>query len=225
MRLLHTIAIFVLGLMTKREVPVPTYPAPFLKPGLLEQVKRETVLISIEGFSGGYRGTGVLIDSTTVLTCEHMVESDTLWIYTYPVGRVIMAHPIRGDDVHDLALLKLDTPVNLSHYAVINTTTTIGQPVVVVGNTLGAMKWFVSYGMISDKEEFYDITTALIRGGNSGGPWVNLDGELVALTDWGPVSAKGTSEGIGGGIDGATIQKFLNDWKHPVNVFQLLLGN
>src|SRR5258708_3950425 len=44
-----------------------------------------TVLISNEGFGGVGRGTGVLIDSTHVLTCAHMVEGpkDDLWIFPY----------------------------------------------------------------------------------------------------------------------------------------------
>jgi S1-C subfamily serine protease len=221
--LYHKIAIFVLGLTVSHKSPVPTYPAPMLSPRTLEMVKRYTVLISIEGFEGGYRGTGVLIDKNHVLTCAHMVHGGQMWVYTYPLGRVITSTPVWLDQWHDLAILTLHDEVNLTHYAVVNTTTTIGQPVVVVGNTLGAMQWFVSYGMISNKEGFYDETTALIRGGNSGGPWVDLSGNLVALTDWGLVDHKGNDIGIGGGIDGATIQKFLADWKAP-NLFQILLG-
>lgn len=221
--IIRSLVLFVLGLMPRHAVPVPTYPAPILAPQKLDTVKRFTVLISIEGFEGGYRGTGVLIDKYHVLTCAHMLHSDTFWIYTYPLGRVLLAHPVWADQFHDLAIIKLDTPVNLSHYAVVNTTTTVGQPIVVVGNTLGAMTWFVSYGMISNKEGFYDETTAFIRGGNSGGPWVDLNGNLVALTDWGLVDQKGNSDGIGGGINGETIRKFLMDWKSP-NIFQILLG-
>jgi S1-C subfamily serine protease len=223
MNLYRKIAIFVLGLTVSHKAPIPTYPAPMLSPKTLEMVKRYTVLISIEGFGGGYRGTGVLIDKDHVLTCAHMIESSELWVYTYPLGHVITSAPVWVDQWHDLAILTLHEDVPLAHYAVVNTTTTVGQPVVVVGNTLGAMTWFVSYGMISNKEGFYDETTALIRGGNSGGPWVDLDGHLVALTDWGLVDRKGNEEGIGGGINGETIQKFLKQWKAP-DIFQILLG-
>ena len=222
--LIRSITIFVVGLVVKHSAPVPTYPAPMISAHTLEMVKKFTVLISLEGFAGGYRGTGVVIDKTHVLTCAHMIHEGEFWVYTYPLGHVITAHPTWGDGLHDLAILELDHPIELEHYAVVNTTTSIGQPIVVIGNTLGAMHWFVSYGMISDKESFYDITTALIRGGNSGGPWVNLHGDLVALTDWGLQSSKGVQENIGGGIDGATIQKFLKTWKAP-SLFDLLLGN
>lgn len=222
--LYRKIAIFVIGLSVSHKTPIPTYPAPHISPQMLERVKGFTVLISLEGFMGGYRGTGILLDSTHVLTCAHMVRVGEFWVYPYPLGHVITAHPIWGDAQHDLAILALDKPITLKHYAVINTTTTIGQPIVVVGNTLGAMHWFVSYGMISDKESFYDITTALIHGGNSGGPWVDLNGNVVALTDWGLLNAKGEEQSIGGGIDGETIQKFLKIWKAP-SIIDILLGN
>src|ERR1700684_3845730 len=138
MNLYRKIAIFVIGAMLSHKDPVPTYPAPTLAPKTLEMVKKFTVLISIEGFGGGDRGTGELIDSAHVLTCVHMLESDTLWIYTYPIGRVIIAHPVWADQRHDLAILELEHPVALKHYAVVITTTTIGQTIAGVGNTLGA---------------------------------------------------------------------------------------
>jgi S1-C subfamily serine protease len=221
--IIQSLVLFLLSFIAHPKTPVPTYPAPALSQEILEQTKAFTVLISIEGFGGGYRGTGVLIDSTHVLTCAHMLHSDEFWIYTYPLGRIRIAHPIYASQGRDLAILELMQPVYLKHYAVFNSTTTIGQPVVVVGNTLGAMKWFVSYGMISEKEYFYDITTALIRGGNSGGPWVNLNGDVVAITDWGLVDTKGNEEDIGGGINGETIENFIKGWKSP-NVLEILLG-
>lgn len=220
--IIQSLVLVLLGLVPHPQSPIPTYAAPMLSQKTLEMVKRYTVLISIEGFSGGWRGTGVLIDKDHVLTCAHMVQSSELWVYTYPLGRVITSTPVWVDNFHDLAVLTLHDDVPLSHYAIINTTTTVGQPIVVVGNMLGAMQWFVSYGMISNKEGFYDETTALIHGGNSGGPWVDLNGNLVALTDWGLIDHTGKDQGIGGGINGATIQAFLQHWKNP-NLFDILL--
>jgi S1-C subfamily serine protease len=222
MTIIQSVMMLLLGLTPHPKAPIPTYPAPRLEQHLLDDANKFTVLLTIEGFEGGIRGTGVLIDATHVLTCAHMVQSKELWVYTYPVKRVIMAAPVWVNSFKDLAVLELHEPVELDHYAVFNDTTTVGQPIVVIGNTLGAMQWFVSYGMISNKEGFYDITTALIKGGNSGGPWLNMRGEVVALTDWGLTDHEHQELGIGGGINGETIHKFLADWKSP-NIFQILL--
>jgi S1-C subfamily serine protease len=152
-----------------------------------------------------------------------MLEDGEFWVFTYPKGRVLSARPVFADKEHDLAILELSEPVKLRRYAIFNATTTIGQPIVVVGNTLGSMKWFISYGIISEKEFFYDLTTATIHGGNSGGPWVDLNGRVVALTDCGLVKSNGQEEGISGGVDGETLKQFVDNWKHP-NMFQILLG-
>lgn len=206
--------------------PAPTYPAPAISPAMLEQVKGFTVLISNEGIGGVSRGTGVLIDSTHILTCAHMLEEYSQpWVYTYPVKTVILVKGVSYvDRSHDVAILELSQPVKLKHYAVfVSSPTAVGQPIVVVGNTMGLMKWFTSYGIISDKEFFYDLTTATIHGGNSGGPWVNLNGQIVALTDWG-LQQKGEEAGISGGIQAQVLLSDINVWKNPPNLLQMLMG-
>ncbi len=214
-----------LSALLLHKAPVPTYPAPVIAPALLERVKGFTVLISNEGIGGVSRGTGVLIDSTHVLTCAHMLESESRpWIYTYPLQRVVLAKGAPYvDRQHDVAILELSQPVIAKYYATFTSTTTIGQPIVVVGNTMGLMMWFTSYGIISEKEFFYDLTTATIHGGNSGGPWVDLSGRVVALTDWGLENGKDEEAGINGGINGETLIKDVNEFKHPRNLLQMLL--
>lgn len=206
-----------LAALFSHKPPVPTYPAPVIRPEMLERVKSFTVLISNEGIGGVGHGTGVLIDSTHVLTCAHMIEAASQpWIYTYPVHQVILVKNVSAIDLsHDVAILELSEPVKLAHYATFSSTTTTGQPIVVVGNTMGLMIWFTSYGIISEKEFFYDLTTATIYGGNSGGPWVDLHGNIVALTDWGLQNRKGQEEGISGGINGAVLIADIETFRHP----------
>lgn len=209
------------------KAPVPTYPAPVISPQMLDTVKRFTVLISNEGIGGVSRGTGVLIDSRHVLTCAHMIEAASWpWIYTYPVHKVVLAKGVAYmDQSHDVAILELAEPVKLRQYATFSSSpTVIGQPIVVVGNTMGLMLWFTSYGIISEKEFFYDLTTATIHGGNSGGPWVDLSGRVVGLTDWGFVETNGREEGISGGINVETLKHDVNEFQHPVDLFKLLFG-
>jgi S1-C subfamily serine protease len=203
--------------------PVSHCPAPAIDPDVLETVKGFTVLISDEGFGRVSRGTGVIIDSTHVLTCAHMVPNDgSMWIYTYPLHRVVMGKPIFGDRFHDLAIIELSEPVILDQYAIFKTKYTLGQPILVLGNILGGMRWFSSYGILSASADFYLMTDAVSHGGNSGGPWVDFDGNVLALTDWG-LEMNHKELGIGGGIKAETIQQFLKNWKNP-NLLQILLG-
>lgn len=198
-----------------REVPHVRLSNYALNHKAIERARSFTVLISNEGFGGVARGTGILIDETHVLTCAHMVESksDDIWVFPYPVHTVFKATPVYGDRRHDLAILELNQPVTLPYYAVFSSSYTIGEPITIIGNTLGCMQWFTSYGLISGAKAFYLLTDGLVRGGNSGGPWINDAGEVVALTDWGLQNRKGQNIEISGGVNAAAIQIFINGWK------------
>jgi S1-C subfamily serine protease len=210
----------------RAKVPVVRYHGYALNRAAIAQAKSFTVLISVEGFGTG-RGTGVLIDSTHVLTCAHMTEGpkDDMWIFPYPGRVVIKGRPVfvsRGDD---LAILELDRVVPLEHYATFQETCYDGEPITIIGNILGSMQWFVSFGIISGDYNGFLLTDGLIKGGNSGGPWINEKGEVVAITDWGLVH-KGMDVGISGGVSAKTIRAFIKRWKTPSlgDVLQMMLG-
>lgn len=176
----------------------------------IDDAKSMTVIISNDDFEGSGRGTGVLLDETHVLTCAHMIESpkDELFIYTYPLGRVIVATPEAVDKNDDLAILVLASSAPFSHAPVFQENVTDGEPITVVGNALGGMKWFVTHGVISGRDRDSLLTDALVNPGNSGGPWLNSKGEIVALTDW-RIGPAPHIPGIAGGISGATINRVL----------------
>ena len=194
----------------------------------INKAKAFTVLISNEGFGSVGRGTGILIDSTHVLTCAHMLTGgdDDLWIYPYPVSNVVKGKPVFVGRGVDLAILELSTPVIVAHYATFMDMHYDGEPITIIGNILGSMKWFVSFGIVSGEFEGFILTDGLVHGGNSGGPWINEQGEVVALTDWGLENGKGVEEGISGGISAKTIHTFLKAWKAPsmAQVLQMILG-
>lgn len=179
---------------------------------VLEKAEAATVLLSVEGFDGGWRGSGVLIDSATVITCNHMVQSkdDDLWVYIYPGDKVVKGKPRIGNVGKDLAVIDLVTPVTLPQYAEFTADSAVGEPITVIGNTLGVMHWFVTSGIVSAYDHGYIVTDALIHGGNSGGPWVNAKGQVIALTDWGLGDT-----GINGGIHGKDVIEFIKNVKHP----------
>jgi S1-C subfamily serine protease len=178
----------------------------------LEKAEMTTVLLSVEGFGGGWRGSGVLIDSQTVLTCAHMVQSkdDDLWVYIYPGDKVVKGIPSAGNIGKDLAFIELATPVILPSYAVFSASSTVGEPIRVIGNTGGVMHWFVTSGVVSSYEHNFILTDAVIHGGNSGGPWINGRGEVIAMTDWGI-----DGQNISGGISAKDALEFINNVRHP----------
>jgi S1-C subfamily serine protease len=223
--------IYHLTVTPKPRVKAPTthYHGYKLNREAIERTKKFTVLISNEGFGGWGRGTGVLIDARHVLTCAHMIEGvqPDMWIFPYPAGIVVKGHPVIINESEDLAVVELSTPIVITSYATFQTEHYDGEPITIIGNTLGSMKWFVTFGIVSGEYENYLLTDGVLYGGNSGGPWINEKGEVVALTDWTLLGANGTELNIHGGVQAATIQSFLKSWKQPSmsQILQMMLGN
>lgn len=213
--------------VAKVKVPVTRYHGYEINRQAIARAKGFTVLISREGFGGWDRGTGVLLDATHVLTCAHLLEgpNDDLWIYPYPGDVVIKGKALLVDRHDDLAILELSRAVVVPHYAVFQEMHYDGQPITIIGNTLGSMRWFVSFGIVSGDFEGFVLTDGVLYGGNSGGPWVNEQGEVVALTDW-TLLVKGGESGVHGGVSAKTIDAFLKSWKEPSvgQILQMLLG-
>jgi len=191
----------------------------------IERVKGITVLISNEGFGGVGRGTGVLIDKRHVLTCAHMVQSleDDLWIYLHD-GTMVKGKPLYGSRATDLGILELSHPVKVPSVAVFQDQVKDGEPITIIGNALGSMRWFVSYGVISGQYRDWLLTDGFQIGGSSGGPWINEKGEIIGLAAWGLQGRNGERLGINGAISAKAIRKFLHDWKHPKSFLEMLMG-
>lgn len=195
------------------KAPSVRYHGYLLNHKAIEYAKGFTVLISHEGFGGGGRGSGVLVGPGYVLTCWHVARgtNDATLVYTYPIKRVYHAKLVYGDPLRDLAILQLDGLSPRHGKVVINAEHFSGQPITIMGNIMGSMQWFVSYGIISGENAEFLYTDGLVLGGDSGGPWINDNGEIVALTDW-LLEGNGKRTGIGGGIRADVIGQFLTEW-------------
>jgi len=238
-RLIHTAAvIFLLGssivLYMTHHVPAPRVIAPTtryhgynLNRLAIDQAKAFTVLISNEDFGSVGRGTGVLIDATHVLTCAHVAEGSRadIWVFPYLPDSLAKGKVVFISRSNDLAVVELDHAVIIPHYATFMEMHYDGEPITIIGNTMGAMKWFVSFGIISGEFDGFLLTDGAIYGGNSGGPWINEQGEVVALTDWTRMH-DGVESRVHGGISAKTIHEFLKVWKTPSPgaILQMLLG-
>lgn len=208
----------------KAKMPDARYAPSPISSDTIKMVQEYTVLIANESLDGRWRGTGILLSSTTVLTCAHVIpenkKADTLWLYAYPGDRVVRGKLKFINKPQDIALLELTTPIVGNRTAVFAKKPNLGEPIVSVGNIGGYMIWFVSYGIISGEHGRWVLSDGMIRGGNSGGPWANAKGEVVAMTD---VGWEDGSTVIVGGVPVQELQKFLAESrkKKPSVIYEM----
>ncbi len=164
-------------------------------------------------------GTGIIIsDNGLIMTNRHVVPAGTTSV------SVILADGTKFDDVEvvgrtstrdvlDVAFLKIKdlkgtklTVAKIGDSAKME----VGHPVIAIGNALGQFGNTVTSGIVSGHgrsvqassddgsqvENLEDLfqTDAAINQGNSGGPLVNMDGEVIGLNT---AVAGGDAEGIG----------------------------
>jgi S1-C subfamily serine protease len=151
--------------------------------------------------SGPYEesGSGVLLRvegqrGSLVLTNNHVINNAPAGKITVSLadGRVLKPSQVLADPESDIALLRLDAE-NLST-AVLGDSDTVrvGQWVLAIGSPFG-LNQTVTHGIISARErgqvslgstiriKDFLQTDAAINPGSSGGPLLNLDGEVIAI--------------------------------------------
>jgi len=160
-----------------------------------------------EGLYPKGAGSGFIFDSVNgyVLTNNHVVAEGDSWIVRLSDKRELEAKLVGTDPQTDIAVLKIDAD-NLTAAALGDSNTLeVGDWVLAVGNPFGLLEQTVTAGIISAKgrsglgisnyEDFLQ-TDAAINMGNSGGPLVNLNGEVVAINT-AIFSRSGGYQGIG----------------------------
>jgi S1-C subfamily serine protease len=167
-------------------------------------------------------GTGFVVRSDgLILTNDHVVDGAEDLTVTFPDGRSAEAQVLATDPEHDLAVLRVDA----SNLATVNlgdsSEVAVGERVVAIGYALSLSGGpTVTSGIISSLERtiqvrdpggdfgssvrtYEDIlqTDAALNAGNSGGPLVTLDGEVVGVNAAG--SAQAENIGFAIAIDAA----------------------
>ena len=138
-------------------------------------------------------GSGVFIsDKGYILTNNHVIDGVTDVTVVLSDGTQEKATIVGADMYSDIAVLKTDGKVpavaSLGNSDVLNP----GETVIAIGSPLGDFKNTVTVGVVSatgrsiDTGNGYTIdgliqTDAAINQGNSGGPLVNLAGEVIAI--------------------------------------------
>lgn len=167
-------------------------------------------------------GSGFIIDSNGyILTNNHVIEKANEVIVNLLDKRRIPAKIIGKDRIMDLALLQLKGGASIPNLEPVklgdSDKTRIGEPVFAIGNPFG-LQHTVTSGIISGKNRTIGIgvldnflqTDASINFGNSGGPLLNMKGEVIAINT--AINAKGQLLGFAIPIDEA--KRHLSDLKN-----------
>jgi serine protease Do len=150
-------------------------------------------------------GTGCVIDAEGyIVTNQHVVDQADQIRVRFLDNTEVSANLIGYDTITDLALLKI-TPINKISVMPLGDSSKlrIGEPVIAIGNPYSYDRT-VTTGVVSAKGrkvfnylyEDYIQTDAAINVGNSGGPLLNLSGELIGINSVVRADANGISFAI-----------------------------
>jgi 2-alkenal reductase len=147
-----------------------------------------------QGIGGEASGSGVIIDPEgRIITNYHVIEGFTEESVRviFETGDIAPARVLGSDSISDLAVLKVD--VKVPAYAQLGDSTKlrVGETVIAIGSALGDFQNTVTVGVISGLNrtlrgpginmENMIQTDAAINHGNSGGPLLNLSGEVIGI--------------------------------------------
>ncbi|HAS62869.1 MAG TPA: serine endoprotease DegQ [Vibrio sp.] len=137
-------------------------------------------------------GSGVIVDANKghIVTNFHVIKGAEKIRVKLHDGREYDAELIGGDEMSDIALLKLEEAKNLTQIVLADSDSLrVGDFTVAIGNPFG-LGQTVTSGIVSalgrsglNLENFENFiqTDAAINSGNSGGALVNLNGELIGI--------------------------------------------
>jgi len=191
---------------------------------LYQRVNPSVVAILVEDQTGGALGTGFVIDTEGhVVTNFHVVEGAQQIEVDFPSGFKTRGQVLGTDADSDLAVIKMDTlpeqliPVPLGDSDQVQ----VGQRVVAIGNPFG-LSGTMTIGIVSGLGRTLESvrttesgafsapdiiqTDAAINRGNSGGPLLNLQGEVIGVNK-ALESETGFNAGIGFAVASNTVKQ------------------
>lgn len=167
-------------------------------------------------------GTGVIFSTDGyILTNYHVLEGGsacTVYLYN---DHAYEAWYVAGDAESDLAVLKVDqTGLPAAEFGD-SELLTVGDTVYAIGNPLGyELRGTLTDGIVSaiNRDVWVDgrtmnliQTNAALNSGNSGGPLINVYGQVVGINTVKMSSSYSNVEGLGFAIPSATIKRLVND--------------
>jgi len=147
------------------------------------------------GQQGSGTGTGIMIDSDGhILTNYHVVEGATGIEVRFNDGSISSAELVGSDPANDLAVIQVDTSGLEPTAAELGDSNAmrVGDPVLAIGSPFN-LEGTLTQGIVSAVDRTYSSgastrpiremiqTDAAVNPGNSGGPLLNCQGEVIGI--------------------------------------------
>ena len=147
------------------------------------------------GQQGSGTGTGIMIDSDGhILTNYHVVEGATGIEVRFNDGSISSAELVGSDPANDLAVIQVDTSGLEPTAAELGDSDAmrVGDPVLAIGSPFN-LEGTLTQGIVSAVDRTYSSgastrpiremiqTDAAVNPGNSGGPLLNCQGEVIGI--------------------------------------------
>jgi S1-C subfamily serine protease len=167
-------------------------------------------------------GSGFVVSADgQIVTNEHVVGGATTITVKFWNGRTYTAHVLDSDASLDLAVLKVNAPSSELHPLRLGDSSSarVGDAVVAIGSPFGLQETVTS-GIVSalhrqisgtDNATITNAiqTDAAINHGNSGGPLLNAQGQVIGVNSQ-IDSESGGSDGVGFAVPSSAVKQLLS---------------
>lgn len=177
-------------------------------PDIYKKVIPSVVSISASTGASASTGTGIIMSSDGyIITNYHVVSTAQQIVVLLTDGSEYNACKVGGDETSDLMVLKINasglTPAEFGD----SDSAEVGDSVVAIGDPLGIeLRGTMTDGIICGIKRDVDVgdrtmtlmqTNAALNSGNSGGPLVNMEGQVIGINTIKISSGYTTVEGLG----------------------------
>jgi len=207
----------VVSIDTKGKVPQPVAkgtPAPGDSDDIMEFFRRQLPQRPVYAV-----GSGFIVDkSGYIITNGHVIDNAARITVKLDSGEEYTARVVGTDDETDLAILKIEAGRDLPFVKLGDSDKSeVGDWVLAIGSPFGLSKT-VTAGIISQTQrqtpyatafQKFIQTDAAINRGNSGGPLVNMDGEVIGVNSQ-IATSTGDYNGVGSALPSAETMNVYN---------------
>lgn len=157
-------------------------------------------VVLIETTTG--RGSGFFVRHDTLITNVHVVQNDGYVTLRRMDGSTVNARVESRAPAFDIAILKVATPSASQAIIPMGSAHSLkpGQEIIVIGSALGTLQNSVSRGIVSGLRTAGGATLvqtdAATNPGNSGGPMLDRNGNVIGITTMGYKNAEGLNFGV-----------------------------